>query len=142
MYWNKEYKGISISFEHRVVRIKCDEILMKYLARPGNDALIISEYILGTYYDMYQKELCISQHSLAIEILIHAYMDKLCILIKNTDQIPFAGLEHVLKQLCQAIASRTEIIDCGEREVDGNRFLFDALVPFHSIIYKILGDWA
>lgn len=142
VFWNKEYKGISISFEDRVVRIKCDEVLMNYLARPGNDALILSEYILGTYYDMYHKILQISQNSLAVEILIHAYVDKLCLCIQNAETIPFEGLDKTLKQLCQIIGSRTEIIDCGEKEVDHNRFVFDGLEKFHGVIYKLLGDRA
>ena len=115
---------------------------MKYLARPGNDSLILSNYILGTYYDMFHKILQISLHSLAVEILIHAYMDKLCICITNSETIPFEGLDKLLKQLCQMIGSRTEVIDCGEKELDHNRFVFDGLEKFHGVIYKLLGDRA
>lgn len=142
MFWNREYKEISISFEDRVVRIKCDEFLMRYLARPGNDALILSKYILETYYDMFHKELQISQNSLAVEILIHAYVDKLCLRVADNEILGMEGLDMALKSVCQQIQSRTEIIDCGEREVDNNRFIFDGLEKFHSAIYKILGDKA
>lgn len=142
MFWNKEYKGISISFEDRVVRIKCDEVLMNYLAQPGNDAVILSKYILETYYDMFHKILNISQHSLAVEILIHAYIDKLCEVIECNNVIPIEGLNQALIQASRAIEKRTEIIDCGEREVDSNRFVFDGLEKFHGVIYKLLGNRA
>lgn len=125
-----------------MVRIKCDDILMKYLGRPGNDALILSKYILETYYDMFHKILNISQNSLAVEILIHAYIDKLCLCVEKSEIISLEGLDLALKQACHAVQSRTEVIDCGEREVDNNRFIFDGLEKFHSIIYKVLGDKA
>jgi len=142
LFWNKEYKGISISFEDRIIRIKCDDILMDYLAKPGNDAVILSKYILETYFDMFHKILQISQHSLAVEILIHAYIDKVCEYIESKEILPIEGLDHALKQAGRAIEKRTEIIDCGEREVDNNRFVFDGLEKFHGVIYKLLGDRA
>lgn len=115
---------------------------MNYLARPGNDALILSEYILGTYSDMFHRPLQISQNSLAVEILVHAYLDKLCLYVANTEVVPIEGLDLALKAAFQEIQNRTEVIDCGEREVDTNRFIFDGLERFHGAIYKILGDKA
>lgn len=142
MFWNQEYKKISISFEDRVVRIKCDSYLMHYLKKPGNDALVLSKYILETYYDMYHKILKISLHSLAIEILIHAYLDKFCNYVQRSEVSSIEGLDYAVKQLCQSVEKRTEVIDCGEKEVDTNRFIFDGLEKFHGLIYKMLGDLA
>lgn len=142
MFWNQEYKKISISFEDRVVRIKSDSYLMNYLKKPGNDALILSKYILETYYDMFHKVLQISQHSLAVEILIHAYLDKFCMIVQRSEVSSVEGIDYAIKLACQSIEKRTEVIDCGEKEVDSNRFVFDGLEKFHSLIYKMLGDLA
>lgn len=142
MVWNKEYKGISIRFEDRVVRILCDDVLMDYLAQPGNDAVILSKYILETYFDMFHKELEISQHSLAVEILIHAYIDKLCLYIEQKKVFPIQGLDQALNRAVAMVEERTNVIDCGERAIDSNRFVFDGLEKFHGAIYKFLGDLA
>lgn len=137
MFWNKEYKGISISFENRIIRIKCDSILMNYLTNDF-DALILSKYILETYYDMFHKILEISQVSLAVEILIHAYVDKLCLYLLDKEITHIESVDQVLSQAVESIHGRTEIIDCGEREIDNNRFIFDGLEKFHSVISKML----
>ena len=142
MIWNREYKGISISFEDRIVRIKSDSVLMEYLAREGNDAVILSGYILGTYYDMYHKPLEITQHSLAVEILIHAYLDKFLRMIERKEIVDVFGSKEILLKLVHSLEEHTEIIDCGEREVDNNRIVFDMLEKVHPLIYKMLGDQA
>jgi len=49
----------------------------------------------------------IGRDSMAVEILIHVYVDKL------------------LKKV-------------GEREVDSNRIVFDELVPFKGVIFRLL----
>ena len=138
MYWNREYKGIAISFEDRIVRIMCDEVLKKYLKHSENDTVVLAEYILGTYYDFMGKQLQISKHSLAVEILIHVYFDQLCVCVQSKNKIPIDSMYRWLEKACQSIRNHTEIIDCGEREVDSNRFIFDALERFHEIIYKLL----
>lgn len=140
--WNTEYKGISISFEDKIVRLKVDDILMKYLGQPGNDAVVLSEYILGTYFDMFHKKLEISLHSLAVEIIIHAYIDRFCNYVHENPCFPINEIDLWLKQLCASIGQRTEVIDCGERQVDRNRFVFDGLEKFHGLIYKMIGDLA
>lgn len=43
-------------------------------------------------------------------------------------------MEHVL--------AHTEIIDCGESDVDNNRWIWDGLAVFKEIIYTALGNHA
>ena len=76
-----------------------------------------------------------------MEILIHAYLD---VVFRRIDLIAekLGKPGRQLKKTLRFLEDATEVIDCGEREVDSNRFVFDDLVPFRRILYLILGDKA
>ena len=42
----------------------------------------------------------------------------------------------------EQIHTHTEIIDCGESDIDNNRWIWNGLTVFKKIIYTALGDHA
>lgn len=114
---------------------------MDFLGQPGNGSVELSGYILQEYRKQKNKPLKITQDSLTIEILAHAYLDQIAgalIVLGKT------GNEVIKKALnaMQEIKNHTDIIDCGELEVDSNRHIWDSLVPYHAMIYMACGKRA
>ena len=136
---DNSYHGISIQYDDRIVRVRTDRYLLDYLSRPGNDSLELADHIHKSYREKWDKDLKISRESLSVEILIHAYMDTV---FHRIDLIvdKIGGPGRQLKKMLDFLENSTEIIDCGEREVDSNRVVFDNLVPFRKILYMILGN--
>ena len=136
------FHGITINFMEHWACITTNKNLMDFLERPGNGSVELAEYILTRYRELFQKDLKISKMSLAVEILIHAYLD---LLSQNAMKIKDMLPEYVSKpilQLLEQLHSRTSVIDCGEISVDHNRFVFNDLAPFHALIFGLLGTLA
>lgn len=136
--WNTAFHGISVSCTDRLVRIKNDRALLEFLKDPETrGALLVSEYVHSLYRKELGKELNISVDSLAIEILGHVYADR------------FSGMMKKLRvkrisEAMEIIQKHTEIIDCGEQEIDSNRFVWDDLetLGLTKIIYRLCGSGA
>ena len=122
--------------------IVCDQNLKDYLREKGNGSLQLADYILKEYQHCQHTPLKISRDSLAIEILAHTYVDSFSQAVSAAQPLLPLSLRQALKQLIHSIRSHTEIIDCGETEVDSNRWIWDKLAPYKSIIYGALGDRA
>ena len=115
---------------------------MDFLSQPGNGSVELAGYILKRYEELFQKPLDISETSLAVEILVHAYVD---VLSRNAAAVQESLPKHVagpILHFANAVHERTVVINCGERCVDSNRFVFDGLAPFHSLIFSALGKLA
>ncbi len=134
--WKKEYHNISVAYEEKIVRIKNNSALTDFLDDPKTKgSLMLADHILKTYSQMFGYPLKISRDSLAIEILGHVYLDHFADLAKMLKSSP-------LKALLQEMKSRTEVIDCGERSVDSNRYVWDDLEPYKKTIYALCGKHA
>jgi hypothetical protein len=136
--WDTGFHDISIELQEHWARIATDDALMNFLAQPGNGSVELANYILQRYQEAFQKPLAISEMSLAVEILIHAYVD---LISKSAGEIQKALPKHVSKAIlnfAEKLHERTAVIDCGEKSVDNNRFVFDGLAPFHPIIFSVL----
>ncbi|WP_455713999.1 hypothetical protein [Anaerosporobacter sp.] len=140
--WNDEYSNILLCYSDKIVHIKCDDNLMEYLELPGNGAVALSRYIKEGYKKYKNKDLEISEDSLAIEILAHVYVDKFAESIEKLSNKLTKKNENEIVQVMEKIRDRTEIIDCGEKSVDSNRFVWNMLSPFSAIIYTLLGKHA
>lgn len=136
--WNRDFHNISIIYEDKMVRIKSDEALNKFLlSSQGPNAL--AEHILKNYETIFHKNLKIHIHSLAVEVIAHVFIDTLSKDIGIiSDKISHDKLELV-QNVLESIRKHTRIIDCGESSVDNNRFVWDMLEPFHSVLYGIVG---
>lgn len=140
--WMKSAHGVHVQYGDRIVRLKADDALVQYLGEAGNGAKPLAESILRDYQSLRGEPLKIGADSLAIEILVHIFFDTFAGRVKRlADRLPGA-LSQPVFALMDGLEARTEAIDCGEREVDANRWVFDMLAPFHGVIYEILGDGA
>lgn len=140
--WNKEFQNISIQYQKGSVQLLCDSTLKKYLLQKGNGSLALAEHILSSYESTYHCPLQIGQHSLALEILGHAYTDTLTKAVLSAKAFIPAAIYSQLEPELKKLKEQTEIIDCKEKSENNNRFLWDTLDKYHTIIYKLLGDLA
>ncbi|MBM6803741.1 hypothetical protein H6B07_13950, partial [Mediterraneibacter glycyrrhizinilyticus] len=99
-------------------------------------------HILKEYKKRQKSELKISKDSLAIEILAHTYADTFSETVSSAELHLPAALSEAVLGLMKKVHAHTEIIDCGESDVDNNRWIWDGLTVFKKIIYKALGDRA
>ncbi|MCR5294012.1 MAG: hypothetical protein K6E30_02400 [Lachnospiraceae bacterium] len=140
---DRERSAIHVSYHHRIVRIRTDEVLLGALSRNSAGVYAAAEHILKTYEAHMGETLKISRDSLAAEILLHAYLDAFFRRLEGT-VCRKAGAGKLLNRPIARLIRSTEVIDCGEREVDGNRIVFDVLAPFGGFICRVLGKkaWA
>ena len=116
-----EFRGVTFILEPRIVRISGDEKLSVFLQEKLKAARSLSDRILAAYRAEYGNELKIGRESLAIEIYMH-YVVR---------QISRKLEKHFRKnRLIQLALQRTEIIDCGEKTKDNNRFIWDCMTFF------------
>jgi hypothetical protein len=137
--WDKGFHGITVKYGDSIVHITVDSALMTYLDNPGNGSIELSKHILTTYRQRFGSALNISEESMSVEILIHAYLD---VFSKGVEKLSAMISKEILKaliDLMRKIEGHTEVIDSGEASVDGNRHVFDSLVPYRKILYLVLG---
>lgn len=103
------------------IRIQRDDALLRALENLGN--LVVARAVKGAYRRRWGEEIHISDASLAIEITGHALPDAFAEEML-AHEIPAVG-----RQVLEKLRSHTEVIDCGESDVDGNRFIWDMLAP-------------
>ena len=139
---DKSLDKITINYFNKLVQITCGEALKNYLDEPGNGAVELSAHILKEYKKRQKYELKISKDSLAIEILAHTNADTFSETVSSAESHLPAALSEAVLGLMKKVHAHTEIIDCGESDVDNNRWIWDGLTVFKKIIYKALGDRA
>lgn len=79
------------------------------------------------------------QHSLAIEILAHVFVDRFASSVGEFIGRFDTERQGTITGLMEKLKERTDVIDCGEAAVDGNRRIWDMLVPFRSFVYAAFG---
>ena len=139
---DKSLDKITINYFNKLVQITCGEALKNYLEEPGNGAVELSAHILKEYKKRQKSELKISKDSLAIEILAHTYADTFSETVSSAELHLPAALSEAVLGLMKKVHAHTEIIDCGESDVDNNRWIWDGLTVFKEIIYTALGNHA
>lgn len=140
MEWTFEYKGIKIKFAKKFIHIKNDDILIKFLNEPGTGSMELAKVLKEKYKNEMGNSLDITDESLAVEILGHIYIEKFANLISH---IPITkGVHTKLKDISDELKTHTDIIDCGEKDVDSNRYVWDSLQKFASQIFFLCGKSA
>ncbi|MFU0827533.1 MAG: BTB domain-containing protein [Lachnoclostridium sp.] len=137
--WNRDFHDVSILFEEKIVRIKADKALKDYLETSSHSCHALASHILKKYEEIFHKPLKIRPHSLAIEIIAHVFADTLLNNLTNLNETLARDLLKPMTNVLKSIRSHTQIIDCGESDIDGNRLVWDALEPFCGIICGIAG---
>lgn len=117
--WDKSYKEIGLVFEPRIVRVLNDERLRLYLKRGGRKAASeLAAMARELYQTKYGCPLEITTRSLACEIYWHYYINEKALYFEK---------RRGLKKLSRWLIFHMDVIDCGERSEDNNRFLWDFL---------------
>lgn len=140
--WNMDFHEISINYTEKLIQIKEDDKLERYLNQDGNGSLELAEYVKKTYQKVFGKKLQITKESLSVEILIHTYIN---VFSKNLEEIVKLLPDHQEEKLIaclKKIEDRAGVIDCGEKSIDSNRVIFDSLAPFRGMLYMLLGKKA
>lgn len=132
-----QYKGISYRMEEKAVHIDNTEALIDFMRLEGNGSLELADHILVQYREQFGKELQITRHSLAIEIICHVYVGRVSEALDSLLEDISPDTHGPLSRALERTLERTDVIDCGESDVDGNRFVWDALVPLRGLIYAI-----
>lgn len=135
---------VTITYDDRWAHVMTDDTLLSFLARPENGSLALAKRIHEEYQAKFHKPLDISQNSIAVEVVVHAYVG---VLSQRTEQLGKKlpkGLSGQLIKLMKECQRHTDSIDIGELSVDNNRNVFDSLsqrLP-RGILFSILGDLA
>lgn len=119
--WNHKFNNIGLKFEPRVVRIKNDPELKQYLLESKMNALLLADLLKKNYYKRFEKELEINTISLATEISCHFWLQEISFMIENK-----VGKNRFTDWMLRHM----DVIDCGEKAIDNNRFLWDLLAKF------------
>ena len=116
-----EFEEVQYTLEPGIVRVRSEEPLKGLLKKKMKAAGILSERILAAYCVDFGRELEITRNSLAVEIYLHFKVQQACLKMMKL---------FGKRRLLNAVLRHTEIIDCGEKHRDNNRFLWDILAWF------------
>ncbi|WP_202985655.1 hypothetical protein [Pedobacter planticolens] len=122
-----------VVFKNQLIRIKKPKALQKFLT---TDIEQRSEVLVNSikidYLSLFGKELAISNDSLIIEIWAHVYASYFAKAMKNLISL------KLVEEAADFIIKRSDIIDCGESEIDSNRKFWDILANFKGVILTFL----
>lgn len=133
-----ELKGnkIKVALEPKLIRVYSNAQLWAYLEGKAAVRLdrfeLLADIIKAGYKQHFGKALAISNASLIVEILVHVYCDYLGLHFNSIIQIKW------IQALVKKLLKRAEVVDCGEKSVDGNRWVWDLLAGSQSLFISIL----
>ncbi len=113
---------IRVGFDDCAVHIASDDHLKAFLKNGSHASYVLAHAVLTHYRELFGKPLSISRRSLAAEIRLHALSHDLFTALEKKSVFASDGLYH---RFCRRMIRSAEVIDCGEKHVDGNRFVFD-----------------
>lgn len=131
--YNLSGHKLLVVFENKLIRIKKPKALQKFLSA---DIELRSEVLVNSiktdYAALFNKELAINNNSIIIEIWGHVYASYFAKALKNLIEVKLIG------NFADFVIKRSDIIDCGEADMDSNRKFWDILANFKSIIVTFL----
>ena len=113
--------GIKCKLNPGLVQIVSDDNLKECFNKSKLNAFI--KQLKSEYKNIYNKDINITEKSLRSEIITHYKMYDLCMRIINNKSINNKYIINAAKW----IEKHTNIIDCGEKKYDNNRFIWDLL---------------
>ena len=84
------------------------------------------------YYAQFNKPFDVTDASIAVEIWGHIFAGKFADTVKSVTRVKLAD------KLAEKVSSRCEVINIGRKGNDNNRFVWDWLASFKSIIAAML----
>lgn len=128
--WKKTRDGIGVVYENKVVRINNDDVLHQKLKKGGHKAShYVAMEIRQRYEEQFGKPIDITTRSLGVEIFWHYKIERFCLMV-----------ERILKRrtrLTKWLILHMDVIDCGEKSEDNNRFVWDFLAKFRPDLKRI-----
>lgn len=138
MKWIRNKDKILMSFENKVVRVRINKSFYYYVKSHDHPFSSLSVSIHRKYKEIQGKRLLITYRSLAYEIALHYYAYLFFILLKRLLIKISASILRPMINLCEYMIVHCKTIDCGERSVDNNRFVFDYLSTPKKKYFKII----
>ena len=93
------------------------------------------------YRTIHGEDINISTLSLAIELIGHVFPDKLLIAVESKALLDLNfPLIPIIELLRHLVRKRTDVIDCGESQLDNNRTLWDKLEGLPEEFYELIND--
>lgn len=125
--------SIKIQLDEGIIRVYSNAALWQYLNGEARQRLnLLAETIKNEYAAAFSKPLKIGTKSLVVEILVHIYCDYLGLAFNRYVRIP------VIQKLVNKLLERAEVVDCGEKAKDGNRWVWDMLAPGQRFFFALL----
>lgn len=124
---------IKVSLDNGLIRVYSNAELWRFLN--GNASVrfdLLVETIKKDYQEQFNKPLDISNNSLIVEILVHIYCDYIGLLFNRIVKI------KPIQKIVNKLLERAEVVDCGEKEKDSNRWVWDFLSSYKKAFIKIL----
>lgn len=133
MYNKRLFMGeeLSILIRERSLHIENTESLRRVLKKK-KAPLKLAQYLKQEHTNQHGTVLNISDESLAIEIIGHVYIGNFADILKNIPRIP--KIAPIIVERAYKITDHTDIIDCGEKEIDSNRWVWDKLAVLYDTI--------
>lgn len=125
----KIFHDINVELEPSLIRVHSDVTLWKYLQGKnlGKLVALVAE-IKSKYAEEFNRPLKIRDSSMLVEILAHVYCHRVG--VKINQQLN----DGVLRNFLQKLINRAKVADCGERDRDGNRWFWDILAHFKTLV--------
>lgn len=120
-----------VVFRDQLIQIKKPHHLKQFLSSDiKNRSEVLVNYIKQDYFLIFGKELNVTNNSIIIEIWAHVFASYFARAMKKILRF------KLVENLANLIIKRSDIIDCGESNLDSNRKLWDVLANFkHLILY-------
>lgn len=124
---------VRVVLRDRLIQISNDEGLHGLLEQDliSRTADLVAT-IKADYAKVMDKQLAISDDSLVVEIWAHVYAERFTLALKQAVDLA------IMDEVADFAVSRSEVIDCGERSKDSNRFVWDLLASFKTFIARFL----
>lgn len=122
---------IKVKLNKGIISLQSDTGLWKYLDGDVKNCTVrLIEIIKKDYENQFDKALNIKNGSLMVEIWVHVYCDYYGLFLYRN-----INVNWIQKILLKGI-KRAEVIDCGEKDLDTNRWVWDLLAIFkHPIAW-------
>lgn len=124
-------EDIRVLIREKSLHIENTESLRRVLKKK-HAPFKLAQYLKQQHTNQFHTVLNISDKSLTIEIIGHVYIGNFADTLKEIPRIP--KIAPIIVKKAYKITDHTDIIDCGEKEVDSNRWVWDKLAVLYDTI--------
>ncbi len=130
--YDLEGSKIRIDLKDGLIRVYSDAELWLFLtATHGIRFELLVNTIKTSYLLEFGKVLNIANDSLIVEILVHIYCDYLGLGFNRIVKVIW------IQKIVNKLLERAAVVDCGEKALDSNRWIWDSLAPLKMFFIKI-----